>query len=611
MAERKYRIHPAIGIARLGDADRDDGDFFFVGPEIPGTWPNFDTQTRRFNAFKSNGRIRPQAARFRIFEYEKGADGKFHPIGEVTLDDHRVSQITWTVHVANRKASFCKFEGQNGALANPLFSDYTPERMRNSQIKGIDQRRNLLELDPGPKTIKGGEAGIKDFAIDRPPLPIKTLGQIRSTPSGQLIFVGGKGTSHFDSSIGRSDGGAPGEIVDYANNDSWFDDIADGPVEASIVVDGVSHQAEGAWVLVGPPDFVPTIRSYRSMYDTLVDLIVRELPIPAEDGLFAGALSDIAAMKADFRADGSMPTFRPSFTRHIYPILSSIANLWRIYARSSAPLTNFHAILDPAAYAILGGPASNPNARKQIFDRLRNPRQLLDPTNPVQASAMPQTLGDYYGNANGRGGPSDPAFFHSVSEVQYALLRAWKDGRFDADWQGVPLPSSIITPEGLDRAALENVSGGAFFPGIEASWFFAKAQAYRAPFRIAKGMVAGKVPIPVTAGQPAEAFDLRLEAGAFSQQMALPWQADFLDCRSEPHSFGGQTRKIAWWPVQRPGEVFAEANPIRRLEWARHPDDTPFGGEHLAMVKEWSTLGFITETNGKLFEVERSTPLVG
>ena len=610
MAERKYRIHPAIGVARVGNAARISNEFFLIGPEIPGVPPNFDAQTQQFKPFKTDGKVRAQAVRFRIFEYEKAVDGKFHPTGEVKLGDGRVSKITWTVHVANRKASFCKFQGQTGALANPMFSNYPADQMRNPQVQGLDQRRALLELDPGPLTIEGGEANAKSFEIDRPPLSIKTLGQLRSDPLGRLTFIGGMGTSHFDPDVGRSDNGKPGEIVDYANNDSWFDDVADGPVEAEIVIDGAAQSVDGAWVLVGPPDFAPLVRSYRSMYDTLVDVLVRELPVPADDGLFAGPLSDLAAMKSEWQANGGLPNFRPSFTRHIYPILSAVAQMWRIHARRNMPTSNFHAILDPAGYSTLGGASSIPAARDQIFSRLRDPKRLLDPANPVDATAMPQILGDYYGVANGRGGANDPAFFHSVSQVQYELLRAWKEGRFDADWTGVPAPATSVTPEGLDRAALESAVGGAFFPGIEASWLFAKAQAYRAPFRIARGSVAGRLAVPVPAGQPAATRELRLEAGAFSQQMALPWQADFLLCRAEQHPSSSGPRRLGWWPVQRPDEVFAAAAPNRRLVWARHADDTAFGDDYQTMVKEWSTLGFIVETNGNLFEVERSAPLV-
>ena len=66
MPERQYRIHPAIGIARVGNSP----DEFFIGPEIPGLGPTGDTKVgTRVPSFKSSGKIKPQAARFRIWEY--------------------------------------------------------------------------------------------------------------------------------------------------------------------------------------------------------------------------------------------------------------------------------------------------------------------------------------------------------------------------------------------------------------------------------------------------------------------------------------------------------------------------------------------------------------
>ena len=44
MAERRYQIHPAIGIARVGNAVRGDtsNDFFYIGPEFPDVAANID-----------------------------------------------------------------------------------------------------------------------------------------------------------------------------------------------------------------------------------------------------------------------------------------------------------------------------------------------------------------------------------------------------------------------------------------------------------------------------------------------------------------------------------------------------------------------------------------
>ncbi len=200
MPERQYRIHPAIGIARVGDAVRSDAskDFYFVGPEIPEFAANVDPLSGAQGEFKTpEGKVKSQAARFRIFEYEKGNDGKFRPIGEVTTSSaQRAASITWTVHLANRKANFCAFHGQAGAEDNPLFASYgtaqNPRlKVRNDKLKTSAERKKSLELDPGPQRINGGDTvTVAHFAIDRDlkqnkpsgetKLKIRTLGELRS-----------------------------------------------------------------------------------------------------------------------------------------------------------------------------------------------------------------------------------------------------------------------------------------------------------------------------------------------------------------------------------------------------------------------------------------------
>src|SRR5262249_7461460 len=216
----------------------------------------------------------------------------------------RAVKIVWTAHLANRKANFCAFHGQAGAEDSPLFSSYgTPGKptIRNEKLKTSGERKKWLELDPGPQRVNGGDTvTVTHFAIDRDlkknkpsgetKLKIRTLGELRSDADGHLIVIGGMGQSDFDPGLGRE------TIRHFANNDGWFDDMSDGPVEAELTIDGAKQEVVGAWVVVGPPDFVPPIRSYRTMYDSLIDVIVREMDIPADDGLFAGALAHIAAM---------------------------------------------------------------------------------------------------------------------------------------------------------------------------------------------------------------------------------------------------------------------------------------------------------------------------
>jgi L-Lysine epsilon oxidase N-terminal/L-lysine epsilon oxidase C-terminal domain len=613
MAERQYRIHPAIGIARVGNAIRrdDDNDFYFVGPEFPDVAANIDPLSGTQGTFKTtaDGRVRPQAARFRIFEYEKQADGKFHPIGEVKVSDvSRTVTINWTVHLANRKASFCEFHGQAGAEDRPLFfSSYTNTDQtlvpRNLDIGTLANRKRLLELDPGPKSIAGGATTVAHFPIDRDlvqpkdgetKLKIKTLGEMRSDRDGHLVVIGGMGQSDFDPGVKN-----PAPLHNFANNDGWFDDMSDGPVTATLTINGTNQPVAGAWVLVGPPDFAPAIRSYRSMYDSLMDEWVRGMDPAADDGLFAGPLAHIAAMRADWKKNGTIKEFKPSFTRDIAPILTSIARVQRVHEyvvgdpqnpQGGGHVASYHGTLTLLNFPNLGGEGSLQASRRALFDRMRDPNSL--PPHKIEPALMPSALGDYYEDANGRGDKTDPAYLHSVSALQYALLSAWNAGNFNEDWGKIPPAAPAITPTGLDRAALENASGGAFYPGMEVSWLFVKKEVWQQPFRIAAGRKVGSIPVP-----GGNRHDLVIEAGTFSQQMALPWQADFRACTAESvtdDSLPGKSRRVAWWPTNRPDEVFPESTPNARQPWARHADGTSFGVK--AMVEMWWTLGFVAET---------------
>ncbi|MEO8427646.1 MAG: LodA/GoxA family CTQ-dependent oxidase, partial [Verrucomicrobiota bacterium] len=60
-AIKTIKIHPAIGIARVGNSPTE----FFIGPELPGK------HKQPFGGYKdAQGRIKRQAARFRLFGYD-------------------------------------------------------------------------------------------------------------------------------------------------------------------------------------------------------------------------------------------------------------------------------------------------------------------------------------------------------------------------------------------------------------------------------------------------------------------------------------------------------------------------------------------------------------
>src|SRR5581483_12519977 len=98
---RRFRIHPAIGVARMGDSDK-----HFIGPETPGVAANWDDSSGTFKSFRDpDGRILRQGARFRVFQYDEAEDGRLSNPREV-LAGVDVADIEWRVHLANRKASF-------------------------------------------------------------------------------------------------------------------------------------------------------------------------------------------------------------------------------------------------------------------------------------------------------------------------------------------------------------------------------------------------------------------------------------------------------------------------------------------------------------------------
>jgi hypothetical protein len=409
----------------------------------------------------------------------------------------------------------------------------------------------------------------------------------------------------------------------FADNVGWFDDVSDGPIGATVEIDGTTHEADGAWLLVGPPDFAPAVRSYRTMYDTLVDVIVREKSINIlDDPLFNTVLADIREMKAKWQPGVGLVNFRPSFRDHIEPILRSIFGFMRIHAHGAGQKVDYHAKLDPQFYDDLKANGSAAR-RAQIFARIRDPKTLLyderkltpEQKSKIDSTKMPLTFGDYNDTAYDRGGKDDPAFFHAVSELQYELLRLWNAGQFDDERQDPKKLNdqnamrAAETAAGLDRAALDNAIGGAFFPGIEASWLFARPETFRAPFRVAyepdpqKRKALGQIPVPDNAN-PKLTRPLQIEAGVFSQQMALPWHADFHDCARGEETFDQAGHRVSvrigWWPAQRPDDVFPASSPDTRVDWARDKTGKSFikkGGQggYLQMAEHWWELGFIVE----------------
>ena len=135
------RIHPGMGIARLGNSDT-----HFVGPEAPGVVPDpggTGGPGPDGGTFKDDqGRMKRQAQRFRIYAYNANDE----VITELNSTNSEVLDIRWHVHVRNMKAANYAFQGAYL---------YDPQDLRNPSIQPdlAPIQRDQLIIDPGPQDI--------------------------------------------------------------------------------------------------------------------------------------------------------------------------------------------------------------------------------------------------------------------------------------------------------------------------------------------------------------------------------------------------------------------------------------------------------------------------
>ncbi len=444
MAITAVRIHPALGVGRVGNSPTD----WFVGPEQP--WD----RTPPPGGYKdAQCRVKRQAARFRLFAIHD--DG---PPTEVTAAD---GDISWTVHLANRKA----ISTNSGSAGD-------------------------LTIDPGPRTLHGADqiAHFDDGVITLPGAPTTTvpLGEIRTDDDGRLVVLGGFGTSA--SPLNKTIGGL--------HSGDWYDDTSDGPVTASVTIGANTFTATGAWVVFGPPKFGAPIDNVIRLWDRLFDMFVT-----------AGSLT--------------APS-QPSYTNDIYPILQAAHDTAGVIQSASGHHNFTHPITNTAVAA-------------GIFSELKGAGGTMPQLNAAQ-----------------------------LTTVQHSLMEQWKNGTFTNDWAGLPGPAGVVTPDGMDKAALENAVGAAFAPGIEVGNFVTDPAHFSAPFRVDHATVS---------------------AGEVTASLSLPWQSDFNACGSH------------WWPVPRPNQVMRAGS---YAEWT-----LPGISSGADMVAKWHTLGFVTRQAGQLVETDR------
>ena len=574
------RVYPPLGIARVGNAMEENA--YVIGPEVIGGSPMLPdgTPARLVGDFRTDsGGIKRQAARFRIYAHLK--DGS---VAEVTAASAR---IEWRVAIANLKAGWYDF---NQAMDLPRgLSQSTQQRNRKLAPPG---GRAALDITPKPRTIEGRNTAAVAFDDGRfwDNSNKVYLGELRTDAEGRLLLLGGRGASApFRKGM---------KPTTFANNNGWHDDVADGPVRATVTFAGAKPiEAEAGYVVVTPPNYAPGLSGLVTMDDTVRETFQRQ--------------GWIAVPKAT------------SFTTDIWPIFDRLSGLqwvnhglFMVHGYGS-PLD----ARDPATIARLRDTsAGSLDWRRRVFELFRDPVAGPD----VDEPRMPQVYGDAYGE--GPETPKDALTLLAVTPTQYAHLQRWLAGDVADDWPGAPPAppdfaalSPVAQVTQLERAALTDCLGGPFHPGIELTWVMRLARIWKRAYRLnvlATDQPArqnfGATLTPAVCIGPKGPYD-GVAAGALTRFMGVPWQTDEASCNSSadytPWTFLSMP---TYWGARVPDQVFAAANYDRaaaldpkrslvqahkhlmlRVDWLRDIRETSYEERIAKMVEDWWALGMV------------------
>jgi hypothetical protein len=487
-----YKIHPGIGIARLGNSP----NAFCISPEEPAALPlecdargnplrsPDGTTELRITKFKDDeGRIKRQAARFQVWAYDEDSpQGRPLKLGDpIAGGGNRgvLVDIQWRVYLANKKAAWYEFRQLDGEHG------YTPDHpRRNANLTDAEARQRLI-IDPGPRLVdckehrharfdRDGGGYAATFPPPLQPQSIDTLGEILTDDTGRLLVLGGHG--HSGSFL--SDQFGQPRIDTYANNDGWFDDTSDGPVMARLVM----YSAEvgqvrfidvefPAWVIVGYPAYVPQILDMVTIDDVMYDLGVREFAMRTDLYGTAGTFNDPQRIdSADREAlllwqNGRLqwnPHYKPWFYRDIWTILYRADEFTYTsdvlgqsnYPHNQSPRGNF----DPDKLSV--PPAIDRRAleawEQQYLAKHQSGEVFVEALMP--ALELLEKRAEHNGQGGGTNHVLTEEFAGALREPVAAFAREMKGVETGNDWQGSPsVGSTAETAPAAQPKAVESL----------------------------------------------------------------------------------------------------------------------------------------------------------
>lgn len=610
------RIHPAIGIARVGNSTE-----YYLGPETMAASPiegsdirgglpiqagTDSTTITSADIRDAEGKLKRQGARFKIYQYPTEGSSITYPtpggeeviIGS-TVDGKKVVDIIWTAHLANKKANCWEidedanlgielykphqvtydgqtFEASTPPLRNPNYqatSDQNPYKVDPADTTRLKE----LVIDAGPRAImaSNGNTAIPFNDTTKASYYNQTSGKIETQDSYPIQFPVSKGTG--------TNGSDPitylGEILTEPNgrlvvlgghglacafdNQGGFDPSQ--PLCADVDNDNWLDDTSD-----GPVTAVLVFEDKSKQAIEGSAWVVATDPAYAPQTLNVVSLWDDVYntwlekfnLRPDIYNNGTYnDNYKPYFEDDVFPTLNAAhMQMWNTNLPSNAITAHRN--------------MSNLTAEKPSIDVMQFIRNIDGSQNANGAPLMPLSLGD----AN--------QSFLTLSQQQYFFLDKWNNG-IHSDTQPVPLGAG----EQLDKTILVNCLGGRFSPGIDLTFIVRDVHLYNkdwtnpevGPFRInAQALDYSKAQSDqpfLGVGYTPLRRDM-VEPGDLCKFMAIPWHTDYNSCAThtpapnpaQPPSgdpsvnhpitneniFSGTVNTtLFWsWPAQRPVAVY-------------------------------------------------------
>jgi hypothetical protein len=590
------RIHPAIGFARVGNSED-----YYLQPETIAAMPQAGqtvngglpikkgTENSHITSGEvrdSGGKLKRQGARFRIFQYQAGAQQAYpSPAGEEVVigsvvDGKRVTDIIWTVHLANKKANCWMIdESANKGLA--LYENGNTPPLRNKNFANTQGdpanpvRLRKLIIDAGPRCLGALQSKGQSIKFNQDttasywqtssnsitPLPdypqtypaiegadpdnkIDYLGEMLTEKNGRLIVLGGFGKACGFDQHGNFDPNSP--LPRDVDNDNWLDDTSDGPVTAVLVFEDGSTRSllNNAWVICTDPAYAPQTLNVVTLWDDVYTTWVEGLGVNP-------ALYNVQTKTYN-------PGYIPDFHNDVFPTLRA-AEMQRWNTNLPDAAIKSHMRMDAL---------TNEKPGFDIMSFIRKPTDNPDDHLETGAPLMPLSLGD-----------ADKSFM-VLANTQHFLMGQWAKG-LCANNAKPTTATPLGQGEALDRTVLMNCLGGRFSPGIDMTFIVRDPNLFNqdwknpdiGPFRINMERLdytsaskskpflgVGYIPLRTHPVQPGDA----------SKFMAIPWHTDYNSCATHtpaPNPNGNITKQniyagdvnttLFWsWPAQRPVAVY-------------------------------------------------------